>query len=57
MFDGAFGCCVCCSSGGCRGFSDILGVSAGLFDMYLSLSVRVCGCMEHKFGQSWVHLG
>ncbi len=52
MLEGGFGCCSCCGNGGCKGFSGILGVSSRLSDMYLALSVRVCGCLLHGIGQS-----
>ena len=51
MLGGRLVCWGCCSGGGCRGFSGILGVSSLLSDMYFVLSVRACGCVLHGFGQ------
>ncbi len=57
MLGGGFGCCICCGNGGCRGFSGIMGVNSRLSEMYLALSVRICGCLLHGIEQSWLQLG
>ena len=51
MLEGGFGCWGCCGVGGCEGLSEILGGNSLLSDMYLSCSVRICGCLLHWFGQ------
>ena len=50
MLAGGLGCWGCCGSGGCKGFACILGVSSLFPDIYLALSMRICGFLLHRFG-------
>ena len=54
---GGLGCWGCCGSGGCRGVSNIVGVSSLFSDMYCVLSVRACECLLHGIGQFGLQLG
>ena len=56
MLGGGLDCRGCCGVVRCVGFSYTLGVSSLFSDIYLVLSVRVCGCMTQKFRQFWLQL-
>lgn len=56
ILGGGLGFWGCCGIGRCEGFVGIRGVSYVLFDIYLVLSVRACGCLLHMFMQFWLQL-